>query len=144
MRGIEFVLNSFNFGVQINELFNEIYLMDHDIYILDATIYDESMNRVACPDHAKFPFFQNTKYYIQHMVLAIFPNNSTIENITTYEDFINSHCELLLLIYDVAYGEIYVKSKDWLFKLLDNIEKMKVKELCIKTDESDMRTAMYV
>lgn len=144
MRGIEFVLNSFNCGVQINELFNDIYLMEHDIYIIDATMYDESMNKVTCPNHTKFSFFQKTKYYIQHMMLEIIPNNSIIKNITTYEDFVKSQCELLLLIYDVAYGEIYVKNKDWLFKLLDNIEKMKVKELCIKTDESDMRTAMYV
>lgn len=68
--------------------------------------------------------------------------NSSFE-IKTYQDFKNSKCELLLLIVDSEYLEIYFQNKYLKKQILNNLKKYKI-TYKIKTLENDGRTHLSV
>lgn len=77
------------------------------------------------------------------LILQVFLKDKPIAKIETYDDFKDSDCELLILIHDVEYVEIYIKDNLLSEKVLLNIKQMGIK-YDVKTLENDTRTIMIV
>lgn len=82
--------------------------------------------------------------YIIFIKLQAFVNSYKAMNCHTYEQFIQSDCEMLVLIYDVYYVDIYLKSMDILDEVKNNAFKNGFINITIITDENDNRTKLDV
>ncbi len=82
--------------------------------------------------------------YIIFLKLAAYAEKCDEKDMLTYADFKASNCQMLFLVHDCKYVEIYVKS----IHLLQAIEAYVQKTQCgcyqIKTDKNDVRTKLNV
>lgn len=58
-----------------------------------------------------YPVFANIQVYL---------NKNKLENINNYQDFVDSNCELILLITDNEFVDIYAKNEEWLNIIYQN------------------------
>lgn len=65
-------------------------------------------------------------------------------SILTYDEFKNSTCQILLLIYDCEFVEIFAKEQNVIDSLYENAENKGFLELDYITDANDQRTLMNV
>lgn len=104
-----------------------------------------------------FDFFEDDYYdgekflnliFLEHFVLFLklqaYSNPDDFSELHTYEEFINSNCQLLLLIYDCEFVEIFIKDSllsKVIYKnaLLNGFTKVKY-----ITEENDSRVCMDV
>ena len=86
---------------------------------------------------------ENKTYYMIFADLQAYPKG-TLSHIKTYEEFIESQCELVLLVADCSYVTIYCKNKgtlEWLYK---NAVECGFEDVTYITDENDARTRLSV
>ena len=79
-----------------------------------------------------------------HLVMHLYPAGVCPHEIDTYEDFVNSKCEMIVLAYDGSYVEVYCKQAQWIHRLLQNAKAIPGTQFCPKYVETDTRTTMYV
>lgn len=108
----------------------EIYEIDNFDYELAGEEFSKIIDR-------------NQKCYIVFLNLRVFKKDKKIGEIKSYNDFINSDCELLVLIHDVTYVEIYFKDNELKNQILNNLDNLKI-DYRIKTSDNDERYIMYV
>ena len=85
------------------------------------------------------------EHYIIFMKLEAYRNSEVnITEIESYEDFIQSDCQLLLLINDVQFVEIYTKSQTELEILYDNALKIGFSGIRYITKETNERACFNV
>lgn len=91
-------------------------------------------------------FLQNimSEYYIIFLKLQAYFDNGKFSDIHTYKDFQESDCQLLLLIYDCEYVEIYSKDITDLNLLYENALKNNYIEIGYITGNNDGRTKMDI
>lgn len=111
--------------------------------ILYENNYDKQLPSKLSGSELEKEFSSNGNYYVFFLNLQAYPNNSEIYHIETYDDFVNSDCELIVLFSDNKFIEIYVKSDELKKRIIQNIEAKKIKYK-IKTKENDDRTRMIV
>ncbi|MEQ2441818.1 DUF2691 family protein [Solibaculum intestinale] len=81
--------------------------------------------------------------------LVIFANIQgyfSLENhkdLETYQDFLNSTCQIVILICDTIYVEIYAKDRKIIEKIKFNAEYYGFEEVEYITDENDGRTSLH-
>ncbi|MCD1261412.1 DUF2691 family protein [Paenibacillus athensensis] len=80
--------------------------------------------------------------YIIFADLKAFPIGKQISQIDKYEDFLESDCELILLIVDSTYTSIYCKDVEVLNLLYANAKMIKVDSLAYITDDNDFRKTL--
>lgn len=80
------------------------------------------------------------EYYLVYADIKAFNNRIQITNIDTYDDFVNSDCQIALFCTDTIYVELYCKSKIMLGEIIENCKKFGFDELQILTKENDNRT----
>lgn len=103
------------------------------------------------------PFFDNDYYngeefenIIQSECFIIFYKvqaylkKGNFNNIHTFQEFLQSECQILLLIYDCNFVEIYVKDSVALNDLYNNAMKNGYKKIRYITDENDSRIKMDI
>ncbi|MEH7463057.1 DUF2691 family protein [Bacillus thuringiensis] len=83
-------------------------------------------------------------YYLIFADVKGFAKGKNVTQITTYEEFVNSGCELIVLIADCSYATIYCKNKEMTEKLYENALEMGYENIEYITDENDGRTGMSV
>ncbi len=66
------------------------------------------------------------------------------EYIITYDDFLSSKCEMIVLIYDTCYLEMYCKNHSWLEIIYNNAVDISGSVVEIKTRENDQRIELIV
>lgn len=81
---------------------------------------------------------------IWELVLHKYPREKQIQTIDTYEDFVNSDCELCLLYYDCGPLEIYIKKDDCIQRIWDMLVALNAQDLKLITDANDNRSGLYV
>ena len=69
---------------------------------------------------------------------------SDYKNIRTYDDFIKSDCQLILLIYDCEYVELYVKDSNYATIIYEEAIKNGYDTIDYITDNNDERTSMDI
>lgn len=87
---------------------------------------------------------EDKKYYLIFVDLKAYSKGNYPADIETYEDFLNSDCELVLLVVDSVYITIYCKDKEKLERLYDNANKKGFNKLHYITDKNDTRTRLSV
>ena len=125
MIGIEFKKSNEHDNF-LNYLFENIDLNDYEIDITEDEMYYDNQNIHFDKLYNEGKF--KSGIYVIFINLKIYPkNNTNYENIKTYEDFINSSCQLMVLINDSVYVEIYFKDKLLKNKILSNVCKKRIK-----------------
>lgn len=82
---------------------------------------------------------ENNVYYIIFADLQAYPKGK-VSAIETYEEFVDSECELVLFVVDSYYTVIYCKDKAKLELLYKNAEDFGFKDTQFITDKNDTRT----
>ena len=62
----------------------------------------------------------------------------------SYDEFLSSRCEMIILICDFSYVEIYCKNQSWIQFLLNESKKIDRSTISEKYEDTDERTEMYV
>lgn len=67
-----------------------------------------------------------------------------MENINTYEEFKNSKCDIIILIYDCEFAEVYAKNVDILKLILEVAKELKYRNIGYIDDKRPTRTTMNI
>ena len=62
-------------------------------------------------------------YYVVFSKLQAFPTEEDVQELESFGDYFKSNCELVILITDVEFVEIYSKNKDYLATIQKNVAK---------------------
>lgn len=81
---------------------------------------------------------RNNEYYAVFVKLQACKTDACKE-IITYSDFLNSDCEMIILITDEIFIDIYVKNSDDLERIKSNAEMNSFLNIQYLTDENDKR-----
>lgn len=145
MRGIELIY-PFNSTPNIEKLLSGIQLKNHRCIIPDGTVYCNGIE-VTLPSEMRqedISVLSQRGTVILRIILQFFSQNSGLCSIETYEDFLSSSCDLLLLICDCHYVEIYSKHNSWLAQIQMNAKNVPDIILSTKSNENDSRSKLYV
>lgn len=66
--------------------------------------------------------------------MQAYPKEAKISEYKGIRSFLSSECEMIILIYDVSFVDIYAKDKNFLMQFIENAEKCGCIEIIIKTD----------
>jgi len=116
------ILNNFpskNCMWQVTE--DEVYKEESDLHFVD--FFEKSL-------YNNEDFIKSIKKecYLVFCNIQMYKNNSIITKIETVEDFYNSNCEMIILITDNIYVEIYSKEEKYLLVIKDNLKKIGIKK----------------
>lgn len=106
------------------------FLFPEEINVLDGTL----LKRIL----------EDNQYYLIFADLKAFPKGKNVSDIERYEEFLNSDCQLVLLIVDSTYTTIYCKDKAILGCLFQNAKDLGFNNVEHITDENDGRTRLSV
>lgn len=81
------------------------------------------------------------KYYIIFVDLQAYPKGK-ISSIKTYAEFIESKCELVLLVVDCSYVTLYCKDNEVIRVLYNHAKECEFENVEYITDENDSRTSL--
>jgi len=81
-------------------------------------------------------------YYVIFADLKAFKEKTQVQAIATYEDFLISQCEIVLLIVDSSYVTIYVKDQYVTERLYRKAVQNGYENIAYITDEIDLRTTL--
>lgn len=144
LRGVNIVFAEHG-RVCLKDLLDGIQLDGYKISILESTVYRDGKN-VEIPNgyDIKHLWRIESECTIVSAIIKIYSNCSDNMIINTYEDFCNSNCDIIILIYDYLFYEIYLKKEDDIFKIIKNADRMDVIEIAVKTDKTDQRKEMAI
>ena len=80
--------------------------------------------------------------YVIFADLKAFPDPLHVKDIITYEEFLNSGCEFVLLLVDCAYVTIYTKSPEVLTAVYAKAIASEYENVAYITDENESRTTL--
>lgn len=147
LRGVECVFAN-DSDVRSFLSFSGIDLTNHYFSVVDASMFIfVNGNPIKLPPQFSPAYFQDLMqqpFWGQYFVLHLYPEGSPMEEIETYEDFLHSDCEMIVLLYDRAYVEIYCKDSAWTQILFESSTKIPGAHVSKKYDNTDTRTEMYV
>lgn len=149
IRGIEF-LRTESYDRFLYDMFQNIPLEKYDLYIrdIDIAMGNESIKDIELPECMRGEDFLKAvdeKSYLTIFIdITAYPKGTQKEELEVYEDFLDSKCEIVFLVCDVEYVEIYTKDDDILHQFAKNAEKVGCKDLMMKTAENDGRTRLSV
>jgi len=83
-------------------------------------------------------------YYIIFANFKAYLKGEIIKDVLTYEEFLNSQCQLVLLLVDSLYVTIYCKDEKILNDLYLNGVRKGYENVEYITDENDFRTSLSV
>ncbi|WP_054941160.1 DUF2691 family protein [Paenibacillus ihuae] len=87
---------------------------------------------------------ENHDYYVIFADLKAYPKNKKVIDVRTYEEYLTSDCQFVLLVVDCTYITIYCKDKDKLEDLYHNAILQGFNDVEYTTDENDYRTGLSV
>lgn len=113
---------------------NEAWTSDRGIDVFLDCVYDGEgfLKQISEPIQIVF------------LKLQAYLPGSAMKNINTFEQFEDSDCQLMVLIYDCEEVEIYTKNKRELELLDKNAKVMGFRNLNYITDSNDERTSMNI
>lgn len=94
---------------------DEIHLIVDDA-LTDKWLFTEKV--VEGKDFLRL--IRENRYYLIFAELTAFPKEAHIASISCYNEFLKSECEIIVLVYDCSYVDIYCKYEELLGKLFTN------------------------
>lgn len=126
--------------------FSDIVIDHYYFRTVDASVFShDSFIEIL----EKFPpsYFQELvqkAFFGERLVLHLYPETADFEEIDNYTDFLKSNCEMIILLYDFYYLEIYCKNQMWMKKLMHTAINTPGAVVEEKYENTDTRTTMYV
>ncbi|WP_346848697.1 DUF2691 family protein [Clostridium sp. UBA5119] len=140
IRGLRFKIpNEYNFFINkitdgINkdtyvwEIFEDQVFVEKGDFLFDSDIYSgQKFNEII----------SQSPYYATALNLQVFPCETNIQQVKNYNEFLSSNCELVFLICDVIFVDIYSKSMKIIEIIRLNAQNNNFQEIEYITDEND-------
>lgn len=124
---------SFNWGID-----GESYTVEKG-EIKEPLLPDEIMDGSALSERVK-----NNFYYCIFADLKAFPKDKQIKEINTYDEFLKSDCQVVLLLVDCSFVTIYCKDSSTLELLYGHAKSHGFDGLEYVTEENDKRIRLSV
>lgn len=147
MRGIGFQIPNGYLGL-FSDITKSIEINRYSWFILEDQVFNKSSDTsnefFFNADRYKGNDFQkkitDEDYYVIFVNLqAYFSDNDFIE-INTYDDFQNSNCEIMILISDGIFVDVYAKDENIIETIRLNAQRNNFTKIAYITDENDNRT----
>jgi len=142
MKGISFKIEN-KYDTILDKILKNIDCDSYNWYITEDEIYKEKGNILLTGQlytNREFKtIIKNEKHYVVFANIQLYFNSSKIKKIATYEDFINSDCQLILLVTDNIFVDIYVKEKKILKQIYQNALKNEFDDIKYITNDNDIR-----
>ncbi len=113
-----------------NEVWSE--LSEEDLFTKDVYVGNDFQNLIK------------NNHYIIFLKLQLYSELCTFKNLYTYDDFSKSNCQLIILVNDCEYVEIYSKNSKTTEEIFHTAVENGYKNVCYITDENDCRTKMDI
>lgn len=118
---------------------------DHYYFkVVDADIFSHCKGIVEEFHASHFQEMMQKFFVGEALVLHLYPENTNYEEIDSYEDYLKSKCEMIILFFDFYYMEVYCKNQTWLQKLMHTAINIPGTIVDEKYENTDTRTTMYV
>jgi len=149
-RGISFEIPN-NHGKFLREILSPIdiasfnWSIDGESYLVkngelkEPLLPDEVMDGSALAERV-----ENNLYYSIFADLKAFPKDKKIKEIDTYDEFLKSNCQLVLLLVDCSFVTIYSKDSCSLELLYKHAKSLGFDGLEYVTEENDERIRLSV
>ena len=114
--------------------------------VADDAVYSDRI-RFDLPKEFSGGYFRelvNISFVSERLVLHVYTKAEEYREIDTYSDFVNSNCEMVMLLYDFCYFEIYCKNQCLTKKLMHIAEGIAGTIVEEKYEDTDGRTVLYV
>lgn len=105
---------------------------------------DSLWNTTFCDGESFFHFVKSTHFIISLKLQAYSVATKELFDIHTYEEFLKSDCQLLLLIYDCEFVEIFAKDPSVISDIYKNAILCNYANISYITDQNDGRIKMDV
>lgn len=83
-------------------------------------------------------------HFVLFVKLLAFPSNKELKEIETYSDYLMSNCEMVVLIYDCEYVEIYTRSLEIINTITNNCVQYGYTKIELISEETRSRDNMNV
>lgn len=131
--------------VYLKDIINGIQFDKKRIIISDSIIYrKDKIGELPRICDIRYLWKLGSECSVVNAIIKICPEFYEDVHINTYEDFCNSSYDMLILIYDYSFYEIYTKNELDIFRIIKNVDRMNTIEISIKTDSTDMRKIMII
>ncbi|MFO1443908.1 DUF2691 family protein [Bacillus sp. Bva_UNVM-123] len=114
-------------------------------------VEDDELGELLFPDEVNWmnglilkDLLEGNKYYLIFVDLKAYSKGKNPADIESYEDFLNSDCQLVLLVVDSTYVTIYCKDRVKLESLYHNAKIKGFDNIRYITDKNDARTKLSV
>ena len=128
-------INAYNWKIGIGESYKAVNGK------LDGILFSDSQEAVTGIELKTI--LESNDYYVIFADLQAYPSEE-ISTIETYEEFMESDCELVLLVVDCIYVTIYRKNQETIISLQKNALNNSFADIEYITDENDSRTRLSV
>lgn len=152
MIGIKFKTKN-EYGNYFYKIFSSTNLLDYiwniteDSVLLckDNELIDSIFNKENLLGKEFLDCIIQEQYYIIFAnIKAFLANDDNLQEINTYEDFIKSSCQFILLCFDTIYFEFYCKNERMLEQVKDACERHMFEDITCITSENITRTKMRI
>ena len=146
MRGFFLKMRSFKINSILNTLLTNINVEDFNWLILESEVYKKADSVDYDGKYTGKEFKKALKdldacYIVRINIQA---SKRVIDAVEYYDEYINGECELVILIHDVIYNEVYCKLAKECDLIKKNCLKLDYDEFEVINDDSDCRTVFRV
>lgn len=152
-RGISFEIPN-SYGSLLGEILKPIDITNFDwfiggeesYFIVDDTLGDSLFSDMVIGMNGEElrKIIDNNKYYLIFANLKAYRKGAKIKDVMSYEEYIVSECQIVLLVIDSVYVTVYCKALEKLEDLYDHIKSHGFESLEYITDENVTRTKLSV
>ena len=146
MRGFFLKMRSFKINSILNTLLTNINVEDFNWLILESEVYKKADPVDFDGKYTGIEFKKALKdldscYIVRINIQA---SKKVIDAVEYYDEYINGECELVILIHDVIYNEVYCKLAKECDLIKKNCLQLDYDEFEVINDDSDCRTVFRV
>jgi len=150
VRGVSFKIPN-EYGNQLFDILKEIDVSRWDwqigggeAYIIENGTLGKELfgTRTSLTGKELFKLISENEYYLIFADLKAYKNVESELEIVTYEDYLESDCQFVLLLVDSSYVTIYSKNKSTIQSLYHQAVTAKYKNVEYITDDNDGRTRL--
>lgn len=149
MRGVSFKISNPK-GLPLLQIFACVNVKNYYWYVIDNQndSWDSHMERLLL-DHFSydgFSFYEaiQQEHFVIFLKLQAYLLHDKYDEILSYDDFQKSECQLLLLIHDCCYVDIYIKDQAIIKEIYQYAVSSGCQNVRYIKDGNDTRTTMSV
>lgn len=149
MRGLSFKISNPR-GLPLLQILTCVNVKNYYWYVIDNQndTWDSHMERLLLDhfayDGSSFHKTIKQEHFVIFLKLQAYFSHDKYDEILSYDDFQKSECQLLLLIHDCCYVDIYIKDQAMIEETYQYAVSRGYQNVRYIKDDSDTRTKMSV